>query len=132
MQIEFGLAGVTHGDPSEILAEPNVISSFEAQDVGVEGKSFVEISDPDADEGDIGNHVVMLRRGAVERLLLGCDLSLEVAAHEEVATGYPRRLASVAMLKRSWCLANDLREPTAERTEAAVSHRTADLRHAEV
>ena len=38
MQIELGLARVTHGDPSEILAEPNVTSSFEAQDVAVEGK----------------------------------------------------------------------------------------------
>ena len=132
MQIEFGLRGVTHGDPSEILAEPNVISSLEAQDAGVESESFIEVGDPDADEGNIGDHVVMVRPEAVARLLLGCALSLEVSAHEEIATRNPRRLASVAMLKRSWRFADDLRESTAERAEAAVSHRTADLRHAEV
>jgi len=41
MQIELGLARVIHGDPSEILAEPNDTSGFGAQDVGVEGKGFV-------------------------------------------------------------------------------------------
>src|SRR6202035_1424034 len=72
MQIEFGLTGVTHSDPSEIVAEPNIISSFKTQDLCVEGKSFVEISDPDADEGDVGDHDRMLRLGAVEPLLPGC------------------------------------------------------------
>jgi hypothetical protein len=46
MQIEFGLTGMTHGDPSEIVAEPNVIAGFKAQDLCIESKSFVEISDP--------------------------------------------------------------------------------------
>ena len=45
MQIEFGLARMTHRDPSEILAESNVISCFEAQDVGIKGQGFVQISD---------------------------------------------------------------------------------------
>jgi hypothetical protein len=47
MQIELGLTHVAHRDPPEILTESNVVSSFEAQDVGVEGKGFVEIRDPD-------------------------------------------------------------------------------------
>ena len=132
MQIEFGLTGVTHGDPPEIFAEANVIASFKAQDLGVEGKSFVEIGDPDADEGDVGNHDRMVRRGAVGALLPGCALSLEVSAHEEVATRNPRRLASVAMLEFSWRLTDDLGESTAEGSETAVPHSEAHLRHAEV
>ena len=45
MKIELGLARMTHGDPSEILPEPYVIAGFETQDVGVEGKSVVEVGD---------------------------------------------------------------------------------------
>ena len=50
MQVELGLAWVTHRDPPEILAEPDVVPGLKAQDVGVEGEGFVEIGDPDTDE----------------------------------------------------------------------------------
>jgi len=132
MKVEFRLAGMTHCDPSEILAEAYVVAGFEAQDVGVEGKSVIEIGDPDADEGDVGDHDCMVRRGAVGRLLLGCDCALEISAHEEVTARNSRRVAAVPILKRPWRFTNDLRETAAERTKAAVTHREADLRNAEV
>ena len=74
----------------------------------------------------------MLRLGTRGNLLLGCDLSLQVSAHEEVTTWYPRRIASVPLLERTRRFPDDLRESAAERTEAAEADSEADLRDGEV
>ena len=74
----------------------------------------------------------MLRLGANWRLLLDCDLSLQISAHEEVATRYPRRIASIPLLERAGRLTHDLAEAAAERTEAAEPHTKTDLRDGEV
>ena len=74
----------------------------------------------------------MLRLGANWRLLLDCDLSFQISAHEEVATRYPRRIASIPLLERAGRLTHDLAEAAAERTEAAEPHTKTDLRDGEV